>query len=357
MMKKGFRLFLFEFWILITGVIIITIISCGQNESETKSISSVKIETLSTDSISVRAITVMGPNFGFAGNKGQYGLYDSQKKTVKTNSIEHDTIVPNFRAVASTTSDFFMLSIQNPTLLYKTGDSGEMELVYKEENEKVFYDAMTFWNDKEGIAMGDPTEDCLSIIITRDGGKNWSKIVCDELPKVAMGEAAFAASDTNIAINGDYTWILTGGMKSRVFYSADKGETWEVFDTPVIQGKETTGGYSIDFYDDKIGFIIGGDYTSVNDNSRNKAITNDGGKTWQLISQDNGPGYQSCVQFVPSSNGNQLVSVGKTGIWASNDMGENWKQLSETGFYTIRFLNDSTAYAGGNNILAKLYFK
>ena len=39
-----------------------------------------------------------------------------------------------------------------------------MQLVYKEQNEKVFYDAMAFWNDEEGMAIGDPVENCMSII-------------------------------------------------------------------------------------------------------------------------------------------------------------------------------------------------
>lgn len=86
-----------------------------------------------------------------------------------------------------------------------------MKLVYAEENEAVFYDAMTFWNNEEGIAMGDPTADCLSILTTRDGGKTWQKTPCDRLPKVKEGEAAFAASNTNIATVGDKTWIITGG--------------------------------------------------------------------------------------------------------------------------------------------------
>jgi hypothetical protein len=43
------------------------------------------------------------------------------------------------------------------------------------------------------------------------------------LPRTANGEAAFAASNTNIVIKGNNTWIVSGGMKARVFYSADKG--------------------------------------------------------------------------------------------------------------------------------------
>ncbi|MFP2996489.1 oxidoreductase [Spongiivirga sp. MCCC 1A20706] len=357
MTRPNTRLLHIELIAFVLVLLTFFMVSTCKKGHEIAPIKSVKVETLLTDSISIRAITVMGNNLGFAGNKGYYGLYDDNKNTVRTNIIKYDSLTPNFRAVASTSDDFLMLSIQSPALLYKTGDQGSMELVYQEADEKVFYDSMTFWNDEEGIAMGDPTDGCLSIIITRDGGKSWSKVPCEKLPPVVDGEAAFAASDTNIAVNGAHTWITTGGKKSRVFYSADKGKKWEVFDTPLIQGKETTGGYSIDFYNDQLGFIIGGDYTDVNSNSKNKAITTDGGRSWSLISDDKGPGYQSCVQFVPRSEGKQLVSVGKTGIWVSNDTGKNWNKLTDDSFYTLRFLNDSTAYVGGNNILAKLYFK
>ena len=96
---------------------------------------------------------------------------------------------------------------------------------------------------------------------------------CDNLPKIKDGEAAFAASDTNIAIVGDNTWIATGGKASRILYSPDKGHKWQVFETPIIQGLETTGIYSIDFYDELKGFAIGGDYTKPDDNKMNKIKT------------------------------------------------------------------------------------
>ena len=108
---------------------------------------------------------------------------------------------------------------------------------------------MKFFNHYNGIAMGDPTEDCLSIIITNDGGYTWNKIPCEKLPKVADGEAAFAASNTNIKVLGKTVWIATGGTKARVFKSKDFGETWAVFETPIIQGEGPQGIYSIDFAD------------------------------------------------------------------------------------------------------------
>lgn len=342
-------------YLLLTMVLV----SCG-SEGKAKQrapFTKVEVSTILEDSISVRAIEIMGQDLAFAGNNGIYGIYNYSPGQWKINYQIYDSIRPEFRAVSSTPTDFFMLSIGNPALLYKTGDAGKMELVYKEENEKVFYDAMTFWNAKEGIAMGDPIENCLSIIITRDGGKTWKKLDCEILPETAEGEAAFAASNSNIAVKGENTWILSGGMKSRVFYSPDKGETWEVFETPLSQGSATSGGYSIDFFDENNGIIIGGDYTAPEKNTANKAVTKDGGRTWKLIASGREPGYKGSVRYIPNGKAKEIVAVGFTGISYTADGGENWVKISDEGFFTIRFLNDSIAYAAGKNRIAKLEFK
>lgn len=347
-------------------LIFIALIGCKsdqkkeQEEPEIKKerliFSEVEIEMLLEDSISIRAIEVMDEDVVFAGSNGAYGIYNSAPKQMRVATQQYGNVYPEFRAVAGNSKDIFVLSVGNPALLYKTG-SGGLELVYKEEHEKVFYDSMTFWNEKEGIAMGDPVEDCLSIIITRDAGQSWNKLSCDQLPKAAEGEAAFAASNSNIAVQGDKAWILSGGAKSRIFFTADKGKSWEVFDTPLIQGESTQGGYSLDFYDEHQGVIIGGDYTAPEGNSANKAITTDGGKTWRLIAEGKNPGYKSSIRYVPGGEGKEIVAVGFSGISYSADEGETWKEISDEGFYTIRFVNDTVAYAAGKNRLAKLIFK
>lgn len=338
-------------------VLFFTVLFGCRQEKQRPGFDTVGMTTIFEDTVSIRAITLMGQDLGFAGSQGVYGIYNANERKARTNVQLFDTIAPSFRAVGNTTTDFFMLSIANPALLYKTGDDGNMQLIYTEQGEKVFYDSLKFWNDLEGIAMGDPTQNCLSMIITRDGGNTWNKIDCSLLPKTVDGEAAFAASNTNIAIVKDHTWIVSGGKKSRVFYSPDKGKSWEVFETPIIQGEPTQGMYSVDFYDEKNGFVIGGDYTKPEGNSSNKAVTNDGGRTWKLVSDAGGPGYKSCVQYVPNANGKELVAVGFTGISYSKDAGQNWKELSKEGFYTIKFLNDSVAYAAGKNRIAKLVFR
>ncbi len=317
----------------------------------------VEIETILEDSLlSIRAIDILNDgSLAFAANNGAYGLYDPKKESWQISKQVYDTLQLEFRSVAHTTSDFFMLSVGNPAMLFKTGDQGTMELVYFEEHPKVFYDSMIFWNDQEGIAIGDTTEDCLSIIITRDGGNTWHKLSCDVLPKAKEAEGAFAASNTNIAVKGNNTWIAT--TAGRVYFSEDKGKSWSVVQTPVINAKETEGIYSMAFYDNKNGFAIGGDYTNPESNTANKIITKDGGNTWTLIASGKEPGYRSCVQYVPNGNGKELVTVGFKGIDYSKDGGDSWKSISKEGFYTLRFLNDSVAYAAGQKRISKLMFK
>lgn len=335
--------------------LVLLLLSSCVGEEPAKPFALVEVETIFEDSLlSIRAIELMENSLAFAANKGTFGNIDLTSNKIRTNVQKYDSIIPEFRAVAHTTTDFFMLSVANPALLYKTGDNG-MELVYKEEGEDVFYDSMTFWNDSEGIAIGDMVDGCLSIIITRDGGRNWSKIPCSDLPAGVEGEGAFAASNTNIKTAGDYTWIAT--TSSAIYYSGDKGKSWRKFDVPIVNEKPTQGIYSIDFYDDDLGIAIGGDYTNPDDTTGNLAITKDGGVTWNLIADGQEPDYKSSIQFVPGTKGKGLVALGFTGISYSSDMGESWTELSEESFYTIRFANDSIAYAAGKNRIAKLTFK
>lgn len=360
-------------YIVLSLTLTISLLSCGagQNKSELKteqkSFSSVNIEVLIEEqTLNVRAIEIMDTiGLAYLTSDGKFGMYfhnDAPEfnsvKDLFPIQITHDTITPNFRALALANNKGYGLSIGSPALVFNLDiDLHKNKVVYQENHSKAFYDSMEFWSDEEGIAIGDPTDNCLSIIITRDKGKSWTKIPCSKLPEAKPGEAAFAASDTNIAIVGDNTWVATGGKASRVMFSPDKGMTWEVFNTPIIQGLETTGMYSIDFYDQNNGFAIGGDYTKAEDNVANKIITKDGGKTWKTVSDGVGPGYRSCVKYVPNSNAKQLVAIGFKGIDYSSDAGNTWMHLSDDGYYTLRFVNDSTAYAAGNKKISKLSFK
>ena len=342
-------------------ILLLTILLCSCKPSQVLKntfFSSVKIDTLLSEKISIRPITVSSDKVWYAADKNRIGYLSLKDANKMERSIKKDSLKLEFRSIAQTSTAIFIVNVGNPAVLYKfSKDLVQKKLVYEEHHEKVFYDSMQFWNDLEGIAVGDPIDDCLSVIITRDGGETWTKLPCDKLPKVVEGEAAFAASNTNIIIKGNATWIVSGGKKSRVFFSSDKGLTWTVYETPIVQGETMTGIFTADFYDENIGFIAGGNYEKPTQNFQNKALSTNGGKTWKLVGEHQGFGYASCIQFVPNSNGNQLVSVGASGLYYSKDQGATWQQFNTDGsFYTIRFVNDTTAIAAGKNKIVRLVF-
>jgi len=331
-------------------------ISCKEAYQPRK-IKKITIKEFKMDSVSIRAIQVVDAHkVIYVGSNGVVGFFldDKQSSSPLIEIKYQDSISPNFRSIASNGKAVFALSIGNPALLYCISE-GKATLKYSENHEKIFYDAMHFFEDHlHGIAVGDPTDACASILLTSDGGENWHKIPCTELPNFEEGEAFFAASNTNIKTIGSTVWIASGGKKSRILKSDDFGKTWQIYNTPIVQGDGPQGIYSIDFFDKNNGIAIGGDYSKPLANKANKAITPDGGKTWKIVADGQNPNYKSCVQYVPNTNGKEVFSVGKTGVSYSNDGGTTWAEVSKDAYYAIQFVDRNHAWLSGNNKLGKL---
>jgi photosystem II stability/assembly factor-like uncharacterized protein len=312
-------------------------------------------KVLSESKLSCRAIYIDNEKVWMGMDKGRYGFYDKKKDTTLIKEIQSVARTTEFRSIAGTKEAIYILSVGNPAMLIRIDKKTlEETVVYKEEHEKVFYDSMQFVNHLNGFAMGDPIENCLAFLKTNDGGKTWQKVNCDVLPKVSEGEAAFATSNTNLIIKGKSIFMVSGGKKSRVFISEDFGATWNVYETPIVQGETMTGIFTADFYNEKIGIIAGGNYEKQDQNWANKAITKNGGKTWKLIADKEAFGYASCVQFIPNSKGNKIISIGGTGMFYSDNFGKSWIKFSDDkDFFTFRFESDKVFYATGRNKLVR----
>jgi photosystem II stability/assembly factor-like uncharacterized protein len=233
-------------------VIISVILFLGCKAKYTpRNIDAISIQEFKMDSTSIRSMHVIDENtIYFAGSIGDIGYTKDGGKSWHKQTVRYqDSIIPHFRSLTSNGKDFFALSIGNPALLYRISED-KTDLVYAEMHEKVFYDSMKFFAEgSTGIAVGDPTEACASILMTFDSGNTWNKIPCSKLPEFADGEAFFAASNTNIKILDTTVWMASGGTKARVLKSDDFGKTWQIYDTPIVQGNGPQGIYSIDFYD------------------------------------------------------------------------------------------------------------
>ncbi len=329
------------------------LLSCQPKKSVP--IKSVVVYPIYENQMSLRAITLSKDSLYFADHKGHIGAISLSTSERIIDSVQFYGKAPAFRSIAHNSLGVFALSIENPALLYKRDYNGQLSLVYKEESEGVFYDALHFVDDRVGYALGDNYDSCMSVLKTTDGGLHWDKLLCDYLPESELGEGAFAASNTNIDSNSEIIWMAT--TKGNLYKSTDKGINWKSIQTPIVDSLATHGIYSLDFYNEKLGVIYGGDYTQPTYNQNNFALTKDGGISWELKADGSNLGYKSCIQYVPGSKGKQMVVVGFTGIGVSNDGGNTWASLSEEGFYTLRFIDANTAIAAGKNRIAKLVFE
>lgn len=254
----------------------------------------------------------------------------------------------------------YVLSIGNgaDSRIYKTTDAGATwTMQFKNDDQKAFLDAMTFWDANHGLVFGDSINGQFYILTTADGGRTWSRVPAAALPPALENEGAFAASGTNIAVFGkSNAWIGTGaGSKARVLRTADGGRSWQVADTPLAAGP-STGIFSIAFRDAKHGVIVGGDYRKEAEAVDNLAMTNDGGVTWKLVKGLGG--FRSVVAYVPGARTPALVAVGPSGADYSLDDGQTWSPIEGRGFDTFSFVPHKPIgwAAGANGALAKLAF-
>jgi photosystem II stability/assembly factor-like uncharacterized protein len=258
----------------------------------------------------------------------------------------------DLRAIAATSATTaHAISIGDSSRVYRTTNGGRTwSLRWSATRKGTFLDAIRFWDARNGIAMSDPVDGKLLVIVTSDGGESWHEIPADRLPPALAGEGGFAASGSCLAVYGETdVWIGTGGASpARVYHSADRGATWAVHDTPLRAGEPPAGVFSVAFRDSRHGVIAGGNYEKPDLRGRNLATTSDGGATWTLTDSATSPaGYRSAVAFVPATRGDTLVAVGLTGTDVSIDGGATWQRVDSTAYNSVAFASPSAGWAVG----------
>lgn len=313
------------------------------------------LETILNDKISIRAIEVYDNKVWYSGTDSKFGFVDLKDyKNQRQIKLSENKL--QFRTLAQNKTSFYAIDIESPAHFFKIDKKDlKSQIVFKDTAKTAFYDALHFVNDKLAYTFSDADKDqMLKLAVYKEG--KWSMFKNNV--KLNEGEAAFAASNTNISSSKKYLWIATGGKASRILRMNLKDENIEVFNTPIIQGESSQGIYSIDFYNDHFGIAAGGDYTKQDANINNVATTNDGGRTWQIHASGQNAGYTTCVKIKPGSKGKEIIAVGDKHISYSSDFGRTWKRISdEKGFFVCQWLDGNNVVLAGNNRIAVIKLK
>lgn len=230
--------------------------------------------------------------------------------------------------------------------IWRSTDGGRSwSLRYEASDTAVFLDAISFWDDQNGMALADPIDGRFLILTTSNGGDSWQEATAASRPVALDGEAAFAASGTSLLLlpNG-VALIGSGGKAARVHRSANRGMTWTAVDLPIQSGNGANGIFSLAFQNVKDGLAVGGDYRAPDSTRASAAVTRDGGVTWSPASRMPS-GYRSGAAL---SNRSLALAVGTNGSDVSFDSGTTWTPLYKSGFNSVQISPNGTAFAVGD---------
>jgi photosystem II stability/assembly factor-like uncharacterized protein len=225
--------------------------------------------------------------------------------------------------------------------IYRTVDGGKnWTQVYSTHQKGVFFDTLAFWDANNGLALSDPVDGHAFLLRTDDGGKSWKQIPSTHIPAALPGEQTFATSASCLVMFGTRdAWIGTGaGTTARVFWSTDRGQTWNAANTPV-QTNSTAGISAVAFRDARHGVAVGGDLMhGAETKVQNVAITEDGGYTWRAARGRLPQAFLSGVSY--ADNGKTVIAVGPSGTYVSVNGGDSWIGIDTLPMNSVRFTRD-----------------
>ena len=325
-----------------TAVLVFTLVSIDGSQEKVWSMQDSGVKA------SLRGLCVVDQQVVWASGSGGTVIRTSDSGANWTNVSVTAAPDLDFRDIHAFDKDrAVVLSAGQPARVYLTVDGGKSwRLCFEHPNEKSFFDALSFTDSKYGIAMSDPVDDRVLLIETNDGGLTWSELPAQRRPTAEKGEAGFAASGTNMRVLGKRILIALGGAEkdqqhanSRIVFSDDRGQTWRHANVPIARN-ESSGIFSMHFFDSKHGVVVGGNYLKPAQTENNVAITLDGGVTWQKPDGKPPTGYRSGVSHFRTKDGTRLVCVGPNGTDVSSDGGKNWINVSSVGFHAVAFTKD-----------------
>ncbi len=319
-------------------------------------------------STGVRSISIVDDNVVWLNNSNGDGSGDVIRRysrstdsgvTWTTNAIDlgvssNDLDIANISAVSATTAFAAVYPNGAGVLggIWKTTDAG---ISWTRQN-TALYDGPTsfcslvhFWDENNGVAVGDPSGGYYEIYTTNNGGTTWSRV-----PAANIGPLPIADNDYSLinkfTVTGNTIWF--GNSYGIVYRSTDRGLTWTQWQSPI---------------DDFGGGIFGQQYAELAFTSETKGLlqtsdyqlfeTLDGGQTWNQVFFT-GSLRNFGIAAIPGQP-NHYISIGEDldnnerGSSYTIDGGLNWVNINnnpDTNYVTggvIAMRSAQVGFAGG----------
>lgn len=217
---------------------------------------------------------------------------------------------------------FYILSSGNSKGIYRTTDGGNSwtKQTTGFNQNSLFPDIVHFWNEKEGVAIGDASPD-FEIYTTTNGGIQWNRVDKKNMPD-GKSEGTWNSQETYSVVGNSIFYLTTS---ARIFKSADKGKTWNVINTPFHNANDST--LTFDFKDNDNGLIS---YCSHDGQKYKMYRTTDGGQTWNTLTTNN---FYQRIKYIPNAGAYFSMNI-NGGLSYSCDDGQTWTNIPD--FKTVK---------------------
>ncbi len=263
--------------------------------------------------------------------------------TWRVNTVGNGLVCSSISALDSSTA---WVAVNNPGGILKTTDGGRTWI----KDTAAFIktggnpNAIHFFDNDNGVCVGNPNGGDWEIYTTSNGGANWVRVNSANIPVPDSGELGGVSGEVPLvpSIAGNNFCFAT--YSGSLYKTTDRGITWTVTRN-VLNGYP----FSIAFKDSLNGVACSPNIKAI-------SITSDGGNTWEPVNVAFNSPSPFTVAYVKGTDNGYLISAfvhadsGENlnpGTAYSGDGGRTWEVINNLPNLFGDFASDGTGWSAG----------